>query len=205
MDKIKFVQNAVCAKANLDQEPSKHTMIVDIGKFITDISILSDNDYYSGRMYYIGGEDMDQSITTYIMDNHELTVSDQTSEAIKNEVASLYEQDMCKTNYIGINKVDKFVKHSINATEVRMAITHVYDSIVGLINETIDRLPKEIVAELNDTGIMFVGGGSIIAGLYEYLSSRISLPINIVDNPSDFVILGAGKLLSKKDFMKIEL
>ena len=205
IDRVSFVRNAVCAIENLEIDPSKHTMVVDIGKYITDISILSRTDYLQGKMYYIGGEDMDKSITTFIQDNHELLVSDQTGEAIKNEVASLYEQDMCKTSYVGINKFDKFVKQEINANEVRVAISHVYDSIVSLVNEMLSGLDKEVLAEINDTGILFVGGGSMIAGLFEYLSARISVPINIADNPTDYVILGAGKLLSSKDYIKVVL
>ena len=205
VDKVEFVQNAVCVLANSVQNTDKHMIVVDIGKYLTDISVLSSFDFYQGKMYYIGGEDMDKSITAFIQDNHELTVSDQTSEAIKNEIASLYERDMCKTQYVGINKVDRFTKQTITADEVRVAITSVYDSIVGLINNTIDELPKEIFAEINDMGIMVVGGGCCIAGLYEYLSSRINVPLKVVDNPSDCVILGAGKLLSQKEFLKIEL
>ena len=65
--KITFVQNSVCAKANLDLDSHAHIMVVDIGKYITDISVLNDYNFNFGRMYFIGGENMDKSITTFIM------------------------------------------------------------------------------------------------------------------------------------------
>ena len=92
--KVTFVQNSVCARANLDIDSHAHIMVVDIGKYITDISVLNDYDFVKGRMYFVGGLDMDKSITTFIADNHGLEVSDLTSEAAKNEIASLYDRDL---------------------------------------------------------------------------------------------------------------
>lgn len=203
--KITFVQNSVCARANLSLDSHSHIMVVDIGKYITDISVLNDFNFEFGRMYFVGGENMDKSITTFIMDNHELEVSDMTSEAVKNEVASLYERDMYKTEYIGIDAHNKFVRKEITANEVRVAIINVYDRIFDLIRETLTSLPKEIAADIYNNGVMFVGGSSRIAGLYEYAKKKLEMPIIMPDNPVDSVILGAGKLLSSdKEFIKIK-
>ncbi len=206
VNKVTFVQNSVCARQNLDIDTHARIMVVDIGKFITDISVLNDYNFDFGRMYFVGGATMDQSITTFIMDNHCLEVSDMSSEAIKNEVASLYERDLYKTEYIGINSNDNFEKHSISANEVRVAITNVYDSIFNLIKDVLKSLPKEIVADIYMNGIMFVGGASSIPGLYEYATKHFDAPIIIPDDPINSVIIGAGKLLNKdKDFISINL
>lgn len=206
VNKITFVQNSVCAKQNLNIDSHAHVMVVDIGKFITDISVLNDFSFDFGRMYFIGGNNMDSSITTFIQDNHNLEVSDLTSEAIKNEIASLYERDLYKTEYIGINENNKFARQNITANEVRVAITNVYDTIFNLINEVLKELPKDIVADVYNNGVVFIGGASSIPGLYEYAKKKLDLPIIMPDEPMDCVILGAGKLLSSdKEFIKIEL
>ena len=204
--KVTFVPNAVCVRANLEIDTSSHLLVVDIGKYLTDICVLNNENIVKGRMYFVGGNDMDKSITTFIQDNHNLEVSDQTSEAIKNEVASLYERDLYKTEYIGINENNKFVKQEITANEIRVAIVNVYDSIFNLINETINSLPKELVAEVYSNGVVFVGGGSCVAGLYEYAKKKLDIPVIVPEDAMDNVILGAGKLLNNgKDFLKIEL
>ncbi len=203
--KVTFVQNSVCARTGLDVDSHEHLMVVDIGKYITDISVLNEYNFVLGRMYFIGGEDMDKSITTFIADNHNLQVSDMTSEAIKNEVASLYERDMYKTEYVGINENNKFVKREISANEVRVAIINVYNKIVSLIKEMLTSLPQEIAKDVYNTGVMFVGGASGIPGLYEYVSKKLDLPIIVPETPEDAVILGAGKLLNgTKEFLKID-
>ncbi len=206
VNKLTFVQNSVCVRANLDLDPHSHIMVVDIGKYITDISVLNEFNFDFGRMYFIGGQDMDKSISTFIADNHGLEVSDLTSEAVKNEVASLYNRDLYKTEYIGIDENNKFVRQEISANEVRLAIVNVYDEIFKLIDDVLHRLPKEVSADVYNNGVVFVGGASSISGLYEYAKKKIDLPIIVPDEPMDSVILGAGKLLnSNKEFLKINI
>lgn len=205
--KVVFVQNSVCARANLDNIDSHaHIMVVDIGKYVTDISVLSDYSFDFGRMLFIGGEDMDKSITTFIEDNHSLLVSDMTSEAIKNEIASLYDRDMYRTEYVGIDSNNKFVRNTITASEVRVAINNVYNDIIDQIQLSLTQLPKEVVKDIYLNGILFVGGASQISGLYEYAKKKLDMPIIVPESPSDMVIMGAGKLLQgKKEFLKINL
>jgi len=205
LGKMQFVVNAVCVHANLDLDKKSHVMVVDIGKQLTDIVVLNGYDIDFGRTYFIGGETMDSSITTFIQDNHNLEVSDLTSEAVKNEVASLYERDLYSTEYIGIDVNNKFAKHTITANEVRVAIQNVYDTILGFVKDVLSLQPKEIAAEIYKNGIVFVGGGSQISGLYEYAKKKLDMPIIIPEEPIDCVIRGAGKLLSQKDYTKIEL
>ncbi len=204
--KVTFVQNGICARANLDIDSHARIMVVDIGKYITDISVMNDYNFDFGRMYFVGGENMDQSLTSFIQDNYNIEVSDMTSEAIKNEVASLYDRDLYRTDYIGIDENDKFVRRDITASEVKVAIVNLYDKIFELINEVLKELDKDIAADIFNNGIMFVGGASKIAGLYEYAKNKFDLPIIVPEDPQDAVILGAGKLLnSKNEFLKINL
>ena len=70
----------------------------------------------------------------------------------------------------------------------------------------INNLPIEIVADIYNNGIMFVGGASKIAGLYEYAKKKLDLPIIVPEDPEDSIILGAGKLLnSGNEFLKINI
>ena len=206
VNKITFVQKGVCVRANLDIDTHSRVMIVDIGKYITDISVMNDYNFDFGRMYFLGGENMDESLTSFIQDNYNIEVSNMTSEAIKNEVASLYDRDLYRTEYIGIDENDKFVKKDITANEVKVAIVNYYDKVFDLINDVLRELDKDIVADIYNNGIMFVGGASKIAGLYEYARQKLDLPIIVPEDPQDAVILGAGKLLNAgNEFLKIDL
>lgn len=206
VNKITFVQNGVCARANLELDTHSRIMVVDIGKYLTDISVMNEYNFDFGRMYFLGGEDMDKSLTSFIQDNYSLEVSDMTSEAVKNEVASLYDRDMYRTEYIGIDENNKFVKKEITANEVKVAIVNYYNKIIDLIGEVLKELPNDIVADIYSNGVMFVGGASKIAGLYEYAKLKLDMPVIVPEDPQDAVILGTGKLMnSKNQFIKIDL
>ena len=204
VSKIKFVQNGVCARTNIDIDTHARLMVVDIGKYITDISVMNDYNFDFGRMYFVGGENMDESLTSFIQDNYNLEVSNMTSEAIKNEIASLYDKDTYRAEYVGIDENNKFVRRDITASEVKVAIVNIYDKIFDLIKEVLTELPKEIVADIYNNGILFVGGASKVAGLYEYAKKKLDLPVIVPEEPQDYVILGAGKLLNKNEFIKID-
>ena len=67
-------------------------------------------------------------------------------------------------------------------------------------------MPKDIIADIYNNGVMFVGGASKIAGLYEYAKQKLDLPVIVAEDPQDAVITGAGKLInSGNEFLKINL
>ena len=83
---------------------------------------------------------------------------------------------------------------------------NLYDKIFELIQDVMKSLPKDILADIYNNGIMFVGGANKIAGMYEYARQKLDLPIIVPEDPQDAVILGAGKLLnSGNEFLKIDL
>ena len=199
ISEITFVSNAVCVREMFDFEESEPIAVVDIGKNVTDITVLNDFEIYAGRTYFVGGDDMDKSISTFIQDNHNLEVLDITSEEIKNEISSLYEKDTHSTKFIGIDTDNHFRKDDITASEVALAITSVYDSILNVCKDVINSLDKNTSARIYKNGIVFVGGASSIPGLYEYLNRKIEASIIIPENPTDTVLIGASKLLNKSE------
>ena len=205
INNVSFVINSVGARNMLDVDSQAHIMVVDIGKYLTDISILNEYNFTFGRTYFFGGVNMDKSITTFISDNHGLKVNDRTSEMVKNEIASLYERDLNKIEYSGFDN-DKLVKHEITANEIRVAIVGLYDKIFEFIEDILKQVSKEVLHDIYNFGIMFVGGASSIPGLYEYAKKKLDLPIILPDDPSDCVINGVGKLMSSdKEFLKINV
>lgn len=204
INKVEFVFNSVCVWSDLNFDSHKHAMIVDIGKNITDVSVLNEYNLNFGRMYYIGGRDMDKSIVTFIADNYGLNITEQTAEDIKNEIASLYNRDMYSCEFVGSNENNNLVRATIKANDVRLAIANVYDAIIERVDQVLKSLPSEVANDVYNTGIVFVGGGSKIPGFYEYVKSKLDFPVIVAENPSDAVILGLGKLLSAdKEFLKI--
>lgn len=205
---ITFVQNAVCVRSNLkDIDDVAEAMVVDIGKFLTDISVLTKYEFIMGRNYLIGGAEMDNALATYIQDNFNVTISLEQAQNIKNDIASMYHNDMYTCTFSAIDENNHYKDVTIRANEARVAIIGVYEKIFDLIEEVLELLPSDVFAEVRKNGIVFTGGVSSIQGLTEYATKRFSMPVRVMENPKDAVILGAGKLLSlnKGDYPYIKL
>lgn len=207
IDKMTFVQNAVCVRAFMKNSfaANQTALFVDIGKYLTDISILNDSTFFAGRNLLIGGNDMDVALQTYIKDNFNLEAAMPDVEKIKNELGSLYSRDYFSEKIVGLTAERRYKEQVITANEVRVAITNVYNNIFNHIKEFLNEQPNEIVAEVYKNGMVLSGGGACISGLYEYAKKSFDLPIYIDDNANDVVLLGAGKLLHTKDHLKINL
>lgn len=206
--KITFVASSVGVRVGMpDIDQNAEVMIVDMGKYMIDISVLTRYKFNMGRNYLIGGIDMDNALVTYIEDNYEVQISTEQAESVKDEVVSLYDNDMYTTTFEAIDKNNEYKSLTIRANEARVAIIGVYEKIFDLIEEVIEALPNQTVAQVRKNGIVFVGGVSAINGLTEYASKRLNMPVQVMDNPKDAVILGVGKLLSlnKEDYPYIKL
>lgn len=207
VSKISFVQNAVCVRLGLDVNDEAQIMVVDMGKYLVDISILTRYQFISGRNYLIGGAEMDVALATYIEDNFGVKISLEQAQNIKNELASMYNNDMYTVTFKGVDANNEYKEITMRASEARVAVVGIYEKIFDLIEETLENLPSESLAEINQNGIVFTGGVSCIYGLMEYATQRFKMPIKVVENPKDAVVLGAGKLLSlnKNDYPHIVL
>ena len=207
INKLTFVQNAVCVRAGLNIGEGDKVMIVDMGKFLVDVSILTRYEFILGRNYLIGGSVMDEALATYIQDNYGVTIDNETAQTIKDEIASMHANDMYTTTFNGVDENGEYKEVTMRANEARVAIIGVYEKIFDLVDEVLETLPTETLAEVRKNGIVFVGGVSSIDGLVEYTTKRFNMPTYVASNPKDAVILGAGKLLTlnKGDYPRINL
>ncbi len=205
--KMTFVQNSVCVRSNLNVNESAQVMVVDMGKYLVDVSVLTKYEFITGRNYLIGGAEMDNALATYIQDNYGVEISMEDVENVKNELASMYSNDMYTNTFTGVTSQGEYQDVTMRANEARVAIVGVYDKIFDLLEEFMETLSSETLAQVRKNGIVFTGGVSSINGLVEYASKRLNMPTMVVDNPKDAVILGAGKLLSlnKEDYPYIKL
>lgn len=197
VSKVTFVQNSVCVRTNLvNYSEDSKIMIVDMGKYLIDISVLTRYEFVMGRNYILGGREMDTALATYIEDNYNIKISEEQAEDIKDKLASMYLNDMYTATFKGVDESSNYKEVTMRANEARVAIIGVYEKIFDLIEEVLENLSSEVLAEVRKNGIIFTGGVASIHGLVEYASKRFNMPVTVINNPKDAVILGAGKLLS---------
>lgn len=181
---------------------TKANMIVNIGGATTDVAVVNLCSIIQGVTLGIGGKKIDIAIANSLAlskngDNKRILIGVPTAENLKNEIGSLYKNDTLKMEVLGVDINTKTPKaRVVSAQDIRPVIVAFFEEILRTIDVAINTLPPEISADILKNNIYFTGGLSKINGFEQFLRENLPYPFDVVENPEDVTILGAGKLLN---------
>src|ERR687892_508137 len=172
-------------------------MVVDIGGGTTEVAVVALGGIVTSQSIRIGGDELDESIISYIKKEYSLMLGERTSEEIKIAIGSAFPMpDEQQAEIRGRDLVSGLPKTIVvSAEEVRRAIEEPVNAIVDAVKNTLDKTPPELAADIMDKGIVLAGGGALLKGLDERLKHETGMPIHIADNPLSSVAIGSGKCL----------
>ena len=178
-------------------EPSGN-MVVDIGGGTTDVAVISLSGIVYSRSVRVAGNEMDDSIMSYLKRKYNLLVGERTAEQIKIQVGSAYPLDRPLTMEIkGRNLIEGVPKTIIiDDSEIREALAECVATIVNAIRVALERTPPELSADISDRGIVLTGGGAMLKNLDRRIREETGLPVSIAEDPLCSVVLGTGKMLT---------
>lgn len=177
-------------------------MAVDIGGTYTDVAVINMSNILKGATLSIGGKSMDASIVNYMAYKDDLVIGLPTAETLKNEVGSLFDNDLLNMEITGVDAKTKTPKTAIiYSMDLKQAIEPFYSEIIRAIDTTINTLPPEIVTDIINNKILISGGCAKIQGLENYLKNNLKYPVEIANDVDYATILGAGKLLSDNNLL----
>ena len=196
---------AAAIGAGIDISRPCGNMIVDIGGGTTEVAIISLGGIVTSKSLRVAGDELDQSIISYIKKEFNLMVGERTAEQVKMEIGSAYKLDGEEEMIMEIKGRDmisglpKIVE--ISESQVREALKEPVYQIIESIKTTLEKTPPELAADIMEKGIMLAGGGAYLRGLDVLINKETNMPVHIAEAPLDCVVLGAGKAL--EDFDKI--
>lgn len=174
-------------------------MVVDIGGGTTEVAVLSLRGLAYSNSVRVGGDKMDEAISSYIRRHHNLLVGEATAERIKHSIGTA----MAPADGVGltlavkgrdlINGVPKEIV--ISQMEIADAISEPVGRIVDTVRVALENTEPELAADIVDQGIVLTGGGALLHGMDTILSEASGLPVSIAENPLICVALGAGVAL----------
>lgn len=192
---------AAAIGAGLPVNEPTGSMIVDIGGGTTEVAVISLGGIVTSKSLRVAGDELDQSIISYIKREYNLAIGERTAEAVKMELGSAFPSDNEGTMQIKgrdlISGLPKIV--DITEGEVREALREPVAAIIEAIKTTLEKTPPELAADIMDKGIMLAGGGALLKGLDKLINHETHMPVHIAESPLDCVALGAGKALDNVD------
>jgi rod shape-determining protein MreB len=170
------------------------SMIVDIGGGTTEVAIMSLADIAVCESVRVAGDDLDESIISYMRKNYNLHVGEQTAERIKIEIGSAASVGSDESIEVrGRDMVSGLPrKMVITAEEVREAMQEPISQIVEAVTRTLERAEPELAADLVDNGITLAGGGALLRGLDVVIGAATGLDVKIADDPLTCVARGTA-------------
>ena len=186
---------AAAIGAGLPVHEPTGNMVVDIGGGTTEVAIISLGGIVTSQSVRVGGDELDQAVMAYSKKEYSLMLGERTAEEIKMAIGSAYPfTDEPHAEVRGRDLVSGLPKTIIiSAEEVRRAIEEPVNAIVDAVKTTLDKCPPELSGDVMDRGVALTGGGALLKNLDERLREETGMPIHLVDNPLDSVVLGTGK------------
>ena len=180
------------------------SMIVDVGGGTSEVAVISLGGIVTSQSIRIGGDELDDSIISYIKKEYSLMLGERTAEEIKMAIGSAFPlSDEPHAEIRGRDLVSGLPKTIIvSSEEVRKAIEEPVNAIIDAVKNTLDKTPPELAADIMDKGIVLAGGGGLLKGLDERLKHETGMPIHITDSPLSSVAIGSGKCLEEFEALK---
>jgi rod shape-determining protein MreB len=174
-------------------------MVVDIGGGTTEVAVLSLRGLAYSNSVRVGGDKMDDAISSSIRRNHNMLIGEATAERIKKEfgVARPPADGTGLTVQIrGRDLVNGIPKElAITQAQIADAISEPVAQIVEAVRMALENTAPELAADIVDNGIVLTGGGALLRDIDKVLADETGLPVTVADDPLICVALGAGRAL----------
>ncbi len=171
-------------------------LVLDIGAGVSEISLISCNGIVMSKSLRVAGNDIDEMIHDYFKEHKRVLISQADAETLKKELGDLFVHEE-KTMTISVKSMVTRLPETFCASsvDVRNAMMPIADKIVTLVHSMLAQLPPMFAQDIYDQGIVLTGGSSMLQGLDRYISERLDIRVNTVQNPLQNIILGAGRTL----------
>jgi len=188
---------AAALGAHLPVDKPHGQMIIDVGAGTTDIAVISLSGFIYSHTLRVAGNEMDEAIIAEVKRTHGLIIGPQMAERIKIQLGCAVpptERSIMEVKgrdlVSGLPRVIE-----LSNAEVYEAIQPLVAQIAGATRKALEILPPEIAADLIDTGITLVGGGSQLRGFSQLLQQTTELPVTLGEDPLLAVVLGVERML----------
>ncbi|EIM08669.1 rod-share determining protein MreBH, partial [Bacillus atrophaeus C89] len=196
---VHLIEEPVAAAIGADlpvAEPVAN-VVVDIGGGTTEVAIISFGGVVSCHSIRIGGDQLDEDIISFVRKKYNLLIGERTAEQVKMEIGyALIEHAPEVLEIRGRDLVTGLPKTiMLQSNEIQGAMRESLLHILEAIRATLEDCPPELSGDIVDRGVILTGGGALLNGIKEWLSSEIVVPVHLAPNPLESVAIGTGRSL----------
>src|SRR5258706_2906114 len=164
--------------AGLPISEPRGNAICDVGGGTTQIAAISLSGMVVAHSIRVGGNRIDDAITSYMKRKHSLLIGERTAEELKIAVGSaVLLKEPLRTDVRGPRLLSGLPKNlEVTSNDVTEAIQETLRPIVAARPRVLEETPPELAADIFDRGIVLSGGGALLRGLDRYIAMHTGLP-----------------------------
>jgi rod shape-determining protein MreB len=203
-DRVSLIEEPMAAAigAGLPVAEPIGSMVVDVGGGTTEVGVISLQGLAFSRSARVGGDRMDEAISSYVRRNFNLLIGEATAERVKLEIGSAVRpgDGVGKVALVRGRDVGRGMPSEIelNQAQVAEALSEPVNQIVEVVRTALEHTQPEIAADVIDQGITMTGGGSLLRDFCTVLQDSTGLPVRVADDAMSCVALGAGQSLENR-------
>ena len=192
---------AAAIGAGLPVQEAHGSMVIDVGGGTSEVAVIALGGIVTAKAVRVGGFDIDGAIQRHVRDRYAVAIGDRTAEEIKTVIGSASPQPQELQAEVRGRELSTGLPKEIviGATEVREAIEDSVATIVGAVLDTLAECPPELTQDIIEKGIWLVGGGALLAGLDARIARESHVAVNLVEQPLESVVVGAGSVIDAFD------
>ncbi|MCF0127608.1 MAG: rod shape-determining protein, partial [Pseudobutyrivibrio sp.] len=187
----------------LDVSEPTGVMVVDLGADTTEISVISLGGMVLSQLLPFGGNQIDESIVTYLKRNFNLVIGQKTAGQLKENIGSAMPGRNEKMTVVGRDVVSGLpIEMEVNSDVVYEGIKTDLENICTNIKLILERVPPELAKDIVHSGIYLTGGSSQLHELAHLFTEVTNIKVNLGDDPEESCVRGLGLVLSDSKFKR---
>jgi rod shape-determining protein MreB and related proteins len=194
---VQLIEESLAAAigAGLQVTQPMGAMVVDIGGGTTEVAILSLGGIAYSNSVRVGGDKMDDMISSYIRRKHNLMVGEMTAERVKLAIGCATPPDG-EGIVMGVKGRDlvngRPSEVRVSEAEVAEALAEPVGQIVAAVRAALEQTPPELSADIIDYGITLTGGGALLRRMDVAIAQATGLHVQVAEDALICVAMGAG-------------
>ncbi|TME10341.1 MAG: rod shape-determining protein [Chloroflexi bacterium] len=198
---------AAAIGANVPISGPSGNMVIDIGGGTSEVAVIALGGIVVSTSLRVGGNRIDEAITSYIRKKYNLMIGERTAEEVKITIGTALPLERELSMEVRGRDLIAGLPRTIPITssEVMEAIELPLQQLVAAVRQVLEQTPPELSSDIIDKGMVMSGGGSLLRNIDKLLTQVTGVPCHVAENPIDCVALGTGEALKHYDFFKKSL
>ena len=206
---INMVDMPVAAGLGLgiNVKEAQGVLVVDVGADTTEVSILSLGGIVMSRLIKVGGNQIDEAISSAIRREHNYFIGSKTAEQVKKALAYAVIPENAaeeKMKICGRNMVLGLpAMLEIDAKFVSESIKDVLKQIMDTVKVVLERTPPELGVDMIQNGIYLTGGSSQLKNLDLMIHNATGINVVKDENPEQCIARGLARIINEREFRSL--